>query len=585
MSYSVNGNKMISLVFTRFIFYAWHDKAYSRQKGMKKMVQKWYQQAIIYQIYPRSFQDTNGDGIGDLPGIYRRLPYIKQLGANTIWLNPIFVSPQVDHGYDVANYFAIDPVFGTMADFERLVTRCHELKLRLLLDLPLNHTSDQRPWFQDASQNVNSIYRDYYIWAIGTNGRPNNWGSFFGGSVWAASPLQKDAYYFHAFDAHMPDLNWANPEVRKAMADVAKFWLAKGVAGFRLDAFIHIAKADFNQNNLQPSSQQYPLAAAFYENLPAVRPYLADFITQVKQAYPDTFFLGEAASANATQAAAYTQTATDCDVVMTAKNYGEYYPNCDSQIPEFFQPRQLSLRQLKRTFKHWETVLKWPVLSWGTHDVSRVLDRLQLPKDKPAVAKALALLMYLQKGLPVIYYGEELGLHNLQFGQVADFKDQRGQALIRQLRQQQYPEATLLTLLNQYDEMTARGPFPWSTQRYGGFSTQQPWNWGQVPAENLASQWEKSTSVVQFYRQVLALKQQPLFRAGTYQLLATTETIYAYKRRHQGKTALVVVNFSPSPAQFSLLKQHYRTVLATGAQVAAQQVQLSAWGGIVLITE
>ena len=259
----------------------------------------WYDQAIIYQIYPKSFQDSDGDGIGDLNGIRQRIPYLQDLGINAVWLNPVFVSPQVDNGYDVANYYAIDERMGTMADMQALIHELHEAGIRIILDFVLNHTSDQHPWFQDASRNVKSIYRDYYIFSGHHHKRPNNWGSFFGGSVWSPDPAGTGQSYFHLFDQHMPDLNWANAEVRRAMGDVAEFWLNKGIDGLRLDAFIHIAKVDLAQNYPTLESQQEPvIAEPFFANLPNVQRWLRPFCAQIKADFPNTFILGEAASAN-----------------------------------------------------------------------------------------------------------------------------------------------------------------------------------------------------------------------------------------------------------------------------------------------
>ena len=247
----------------------------------------WYDNAIIYQIYPKSFQDTNGDGIGDLNGIKKRIPYLKSLGVNAIWLNPVFVSPQIDNGYDVSNYFAIDPQMGTMADMESLIHELHKNGIHLIMDFVLNHTSDQHPWFQDAISDPESIYRDYYIFAGHDNQRPNNWGSFFGGSVWEKDPAKTGQFYFHLFDKRMPDLNWKNPEVRHAMLEIAEFWLEKGIDGLRLDAFIHIAKADLRQNFPTKNNDDKPvIAEPFFANLPQVQEWLRPFCERIKQDYP-----------------------------------------------------------------------------------------------------------------------------------------------------------------------------------------------------------------------------------------------------------------------------------------------------------
>ena len=341
----------------------------------------WYDQAIIYQIYPKSFQDSDGDGIGDLNGIRQRIPYLQDLGINAVWLNPVFVSPQVDNGYDVANYYAIDERMGTMADMQALIHELHEAGIRIILDFVLNHTSDQHPWFQDASRNVKSIYRDYYIFSGHHHKRPNNWGSFFGGSVWSPDPAGTGQSYFHLFDQHMPDLNWANAEVRRAMGDVAEFWLNKGIDGLRLDAFIHIAKVDLAQNYPTLESQQEPvIAEPFFANLPNVQRWLRPFCAQIKADFPNTFILGEAASANVNLAVDYTSQHNKLmDSVITFRYFTEDTTQLDTSIPAQYQPKPLDFAKFKQTQVVWQQTLagvSLPTLYWGNHDMARLATRI-----------------------------------------------------------------------------------------------------------------------------------------------------------------------------------------------------------------
>lgn len=554
-------------------------------KGLHKgaTIVNWYNKAIVYQIYPKSFQDTNDDGIGDLKGIIKHLNYIKDMGFNTIWLNPIFVSPQIDNGYDVSNYFAIDPVLGNMDDFSKLMAKAHQLNLHIILDLPINHTSDQHPWFKDAINNKNSIFKDYYIWHDQVNGHePNNWGSFFGGSVWEKSPQNSKEYYFHLFDKRMPDLNWKNPEVQKSMADIAKFWLEKGVDGFRLDAFIHIAKANLDQNSLLTGAD-FPIDDTFYAKLPAVKDYLASFIKEIKAVKPDAFIFGEASSAKVRDAAEYTRPDGNCcDVVVNSDNYGEVYDDSNPDIPKFFQPRKLSLDVLKETYVTWESVLadiSLPTLTWGNHDISRVLDRLNLPIQTNQITKLLAMLLFLQRGVPVIYYGEEIGMHGLKYKQVSDFTDQRAIDLIRQLRSKSMPDSQILQLLNDQDEMTARGPMQWDSSKYRGFSKVKPWNWALTDATNVDQEMQQPESIMAFYRELLQLKKHACFTVGNYQLLITNPKIYAYLRMTASKQGLVVANFSDQKQIFDLPKAKWQKVLANdGVKIMASTIELSPWG-------
>ncbi|WP_125763162.1 glycoside hydrolase family 13 protein [Companilactobacillus hulinensis] len=550
---------------------------------------KWYDNAIIYQIYPKSFQDTNDDGIGDLQGIIKRLDYIKNLGVNTIWLNPIFVSPQIDNGYDVSNYFAIDPSIGTTDDFEQLIKEAHERDLHVILDLPINHTSDQHPWFKDALSNPNSIFKDYYIWQKGVNGHePNNWGSFFGGSVWTKVSPESNNYYFHLFDKKMPDLNWKNVEVQRSMADIAKFWVDKGVDGFRLDAFIHMAKANLKQMSLK--SGKYPTDDTFYAKLPEVKQYLSGFVSEVKEQNPDTFLFGEASSADSHQAAEYTRPEEDeCDVIVSSNNYGEVYDD-DSKVKGFFQPRKFSLDHFKETFVDWESVLaniSYPALTWGNHDVSRFVDRLNLPTDDPKLQKSLAMMMFLQRGIPIIYYGEEIGQHGLKYQSVDDFDDQRAVELIDNLRAQKFDDDDILALLNEEDEMTARGPFQWDDSEFGGFSNVQPWNWAKQLPASAKAEVSDDNSMLSFYQKLLRLKSTSLFSQGDYCLLATNKDILAYERTINDSYGIVVINYSDKPIDYVLpTNKNLKVALANQkVDVTGQVVHLEPWGCCALVKE
>ncbi|WP_119317750.1 glycoside hydrolase family 13 protein [Companilactobacillus formosensis] len=543
----------------------------------------WYDQAIIYQIYPKSFQDTNDDGIGDIQGIIKHLSYIKDMGFNTIWLNPIFVSPQVDNGYDVSNYFAIDPILGDTSDFSEMMTKAHELGLHIILDLPINHTSDQHPWFQDALNNPHSIFRDYYIWHSAVDGHePNNWGSFFGGSVWEKNPTNPNEYYFHLFDKKMPDLNWKNPEVQKSVADIAKFWLEKGVDGFRLDAFIHIAKANFDQNSLD-SSTKFPIDDQFYAKLPAVKDYMSGFVKEIKEFKPDVFLFGEASSAKARDAAEYTRPDEHvCDVVVNSDNYGEVYDDSNPDIPKFFQDRKLSLDMLKQTYVTWESILEHvslPTLTWGNHDISRVLDRLNLPVHDDKITKLLATMLFLQRGIPVIYYGEEIGMHGLKYQKVADFTDQRAVDLINTLRHKSFTDNQILRLLNNQDEMTARGPMQWNSTKYRGFSEERPWNWAKVDSNCVDQEIADPNSIMNFYRELLKIKKHDCFTSGDYRLLITDPNIYAYQRKTANSQGLVVANFSDKKVNFTLPNGTWKKVLANeSTEVKDKIAKLGAWG-------
>lgn len=546
----------------------------------------WYEHAIIYQIYPKSFQDSNGDGIGDLNGIRQRIPYLQALGINTVWLNPIFVSPQVDNGYDVANYFAVDETMGTMADLEALIAALHAAGIRLIMDFVLNHTSDQHPWFQDAIHAKNSLYRDYYIFSGHDGQLPNNWGSFFGGSVWAPDPAGTGQSYFHLFDRRMPDLNWANPEVRRAMGDVATFWLGKGIDGLRLDAFIHIAKAELGQDYPLAPGQQTPVVAEpFFSNLPKVQEWLRPFCDRIKTDYPDAFLLGEAASANVNLAADYTAPSQHLmDSVITFRYFTEDESGLDPRLPAQYQPRTLDFPAFKQTQAVWQQTLagvSMPTLYWGNHDMARLATRVAKTTTQ---ARSLAMLMYLQRGLPVIYYGEELGLHNLQFDHVDQFADVSVAPFVAAVEATGQSRSAALAMVSATHKLPARGPMPWTTGLHQGFSNHLPWLVGRSEdATSVAAQQADEASMLHFYQALIALKKQPLFQAGHYRLLSTAPNLYVYERTLASRRALVAVVLDEQGATFTVPEGLTTVALAAGDyQLEGQTLTLGANAGVVL---
>ncbi|WP_125710690.1 alpha-glucosidase [Lacticaseibacillus porcinae] len=541
----------------------------------------WYDQAIIYQIYPKSFQDSNGDGIGDLNGIKQRIPYLKALGINTVWLNPVFASPQVDNGYDVANYYTIDQSLGTMADMEALIQALHDADMHLLLDIALNHTSDQHPWFQDATSSVNSIYRDYYIFAGHDGKKPNNWGSFFGGSVWSPDPTGSGASYFHLFDTHMPDLNWANPELRHAMEDVCDFWLAKGIDGLRADAFIHIAKAPLNQNYpTATGDDEAVVAESFFANLPQVKTWLQPFVTHLKTDYPNMFLLGEAASASVELGTRYTDHLMDA--VITFRYFTADATQTDPALPQAYQPLPMDWLAFKQQQVIWQQTLpSAPILYWGNHDMARVYGRVA---HSELAAKSLALLMYLQRGLPIIYYGEELGMQNLTFETATDFDDQTVDTFMQAAHKQGLTADEALAMVNATHKLPARGPMLWDTSAHAGFSTQTPWLEGHSHATDTVSvQRQAPDSMLHFYQQVLALKQLPLFQQGDYLQLTTDDQSYVYQRQLDAQTAIVAVAIGTQKTTLTLPASDFEVALACGDyQLDGDRLTLMPEAGVVL---
>ncbi|WP_261807085.1 alpha-glucosidase [Lapidilactobacillus luobeiensis] len=554
-------------------------------------MKQWYENAIIYQVYPRSFQDSDNDGLGDLQGLLDRLDYIKSLGVNTIWLNPVFTSPQVDNGYDVSNYFTVDPHFGTMATMDALIQRAHELDLHILLDFVLNHTSDQHPWFQDALKSPKSLFHDYYIWQDTPNGQvPNNWGSFFGGSVWEQVPAEPNTYYFHLFDKHMPDLNWANPEVRQAMIEVAKYWVEKGIDGLRLDAFIHIAKADLGQNF--PTDQTGPvIAEPMYANLPNVVTYLQEFIDELRKINPDLFILGEGASADPALAALYTRTnrgSALCDAIVSFRNLPKQAVPAPKLTAAVKLPlaEQLDTAALPASIVQWQTALAQttqPTLYFSNHDLPRMATVYADRKFESRSLKTLATMQYLQRGIPIIYYGEELGLHNAELARATAFQDQMTTTLIDQVPEAERP--AVLQYLSGLHKTPARQAMPWDDSVHQGFSEHEPWLRTQPAPITVAAAEADPDSILNFYRKLFQLKQQPLFATGKFRLLLVkTAGLIVYQRQLGQKSALVLTNLTSETVTYQNDDWLNADITFTVGQVTLDENSwhLAPWSTLVL---
>lgn len=548
----------------------------------------WYDHAIIYQIYPKSFQDSNGDGIGDLNGIRQRIPYLQNLGVNAVWLNPVFVSPQVDNGYDVSNYFAIDPHMGTMEDMENLIKDLHQAGIHLIMDFVLNHTSDQHPWFQDAIKNPNSIYRDYYIFAGHDGKRPNNWGSFFGGSVWDPDPAGTGQSYFHLFDKRMPDLNWKNPEVRHAMLEVAEYWLKKGIDGLRLDAFIHIGKADLRQNYPTKTDDDQPvIAEPFFANLPQVQEWMRPFCEQIKQDYPDALLLGEAASASVNLAVDYTNRRNHLmDSVITFLYFTDDESKIDPRFSEQYQPKDLDLTAFKQNQVVWQQTLagvSQPTLYWNNHDMARIATRVAKTQTQ---AKSLAMLMYLQRGIPIIYYGEELGMKNLHFTHAEQFEDQTVKPWLKDA-EQFLSKKDAMAMLSDNHKLPARGPMCWDDTKNHGFTDGTPWLTGISQNDaTVASEMNVAGSMYSFYKQMLTLKKEKLFQNGTYYMIATDKNSYVYQRDLGDESAIVAVSLSNQKTVITVPGKYTEEKLKAGEyQLTDGKLTLMPYAGVVLKKE
>ena len=561
---------------------------------MSTVHDKWWKNAVVYQIYPKSFQDTNDDGFGDLKGILKRMDYIRSIGVNMIWLNPVFDSPQIDNGYDVANYYAIDDSFGTMADMEKLIGEAHKRGIKVMMDFVLNHTSDQHPWFQEALKGPDNLYRDYYIWhkAVQERSVPNNWGSFFGGSVWEKEP-SSDSFYFHLFAKEMPDLNWENPEVRLAMADCAEFWLDKGIDALRLDAFIHVDKEAGFPDVDTANKNEIVLAENYYANLPKVIDYMKEFSQRIRKNHPNVFLVGEAASASIDLAKQYTDPINDvCDSVITFRYFPETEQLKDERLPLNLQHGKLDLKKFKQIMAEWQKELAsigGPVLYWNNHDMARAVSRFgDDEQHRDNSSKMLATLMYLQKGIPFLLNGEEIGMKNLTIETIENFSLPGADLFYQTALDLGHSKEFALEHLNARSKDVSRGVMQWDNSKFAGFSAHAPWSGvNREEKYNVMDQETDANSILNYYRTVLELKQEPVFIEGAFQLLETSLETYCYERSWGSAKALVCCNMSGKTQVVSikeLIKEPY-TIKLTNEGNSLQEgiVTLSPYGAMVIL--
>lgn len=523
------------------------------------MTEKWWQKAIVYQVYPRSFYDSNNDGIGDIQGIIEKLDYIADLGVNMIWMNPIFMSPNDDNGYDISDFYAISPEFGTMADVEALIDEAHKRGIRVMFDLVMNHTSDEHPWFIESRSSKDNPYRDFYIWADGRkaeNGtgtvEPTNWEGFFGGSVWEKDE-QTDQYYMHLFSKKMPDLNWQNKSVREAIYDIARFWADKGIDGFRVDAIIHIGKDLTLPQGENDGSRAYVLADKYYANLPVVHDYVHEFHKEVLGPM-QIMTVGEGSTAGIDEAKKYTAPEREeFDMLITFEHLSLDYDYSVTHVPPKWTHKKLDLLEFKSAMRRWQDGLYghgWNTLYWNNHDMPRVVSRFgNSGVYREESAKMLATLMYLQWGTPYILQGEELGMTNAEYEDLSDYRDVEVFTLYNEtVVKGGHSHDEVMAMIHNRCRDNSRTPMQWSAEKYAGFSKHEPWmkvsqNYLKI---NVEQQQNDPNSVLNYFKKLLRLRQShDVFIYGTFQfVLEDDPNIYAYIREYEGEKMLVVCNFS-----------------------------------------
>ena len=509
----------------------------------------WWQSAVIYQIYPKSFQDSAARGTGDLKGIMARLDYLKTLGVDALWLTPVYVSPQVDNGYDIADYLAIDPAYGTMADFEALLAAAHARDIRIVMDIVVNHTSTEHAWFKSALGDKNSPYRDYYIWRDPVDGGvPNNWQSKFGGSAWELDSATGQ-YYLHLFAREQADLNWENPAVRAEVKNIIHFWAKKGVDGFRLDVINLISKDQAFPNDEIGDGRR------FYTDGPRIHEFLQDVSRDVF-APVGAMTVGEMSSTSLEHCQRYgALDGSELSMVFNFHHLKVDYPNGDKWTKAPFD-----FLELKRIFNHWQSGMHgkgWSALFWCNHDQPRIVSRFgDEGEHRVVAAKMLASTLHGLQGTPYIYQGEEIGMTNPGYQRIDDYQDVESRNIFAIKQAEGMSEAEILAILGAKSRDNSRTPMQWSAAPNAGFTSGTPWlkpaaNYPEINAEAaLADQ----NSVFWHYRDLIALrKAHPIFTQGDYQELLTGHPqIWAYARRANGQTLLVVSNFYGEPVEFAL---------------------------------
>ncbi|MBB6735157.1 glycoside hydrolase family 13 protein [Cohnella zeiphila] len=513
-----------------------------------------WQENVVYQIYPRSFQDSNGDGVGDLRGIIGRLDYLRTLGVGIVWLSPVYESPNDDNGYDISDYEAIMEQFGTMADWEELLAGLHVRGIKLVMDLVVNHSSDEHRWFGESRKSKDNPYRDYYIWRPGKpDGRePNNWTSFFGGSAWQYDEAT-DEFYLHLFSKKQPDLNWDNPKLRREVYDMMKFWLDKGIDGFRMDVINCISKADGLPS---AGEDRYAWGGDFFLCGPRLEEYLKEMNEQVLSRY-DAMTVGEMPGVTPEQAAAYTDPANkEVNMVFQFETM-----DIDSGEGGKWNVKPWKLADLKAVTGKWQNGLNgrgWNSLYLNNHDQPRMVSRFGNDTVyRKESAKLLATFLHTQQGTPYIYQGEEIGMTNIRLPKLEDYRDIETLNFYRDATGQWgWTHERAMEAIYAKGRDNARTPMQWDAGPQAGFTTGRPWlpvnpNYPEINAEEAL---RDPDSIFHYYRTLIALrKQHPILIYGDYRiLLEEHEQIYAYTRSWQGETWLVLLNFSDGAASAKL---------------------------------
>ncbi|MBA9026571.1 alpha,alpha-phosphotrehalase [Peribacillus huizhouensis] len=515
---------------------------------------EWWRKSTVYQIYPKSFNDTTGSGVGDIQGIIEKLDYLKKLGIDVIWLTPIYQSPQRDNGYDISDYYSIHEEYGTMEDFQELLAKAHDLDIKVIMDLVVNHTSTEHKWFKEAAASLDSPYRDYYIWKDPKeNGEPNNWLSKFGGPAWKYDE-KTNQYFLHLFDETQADLNWENPKLRQDVYRMMNFWFEKGIDGFRLDVINLISKDQSftdDDGSILPGDGR-----KFYTDGPRVHEFLQEMNREVLSRY-DSMTVGEMSSTSIEDCIHYSKPdRKELSMTFNFHHLKVDYPNGEKWAIDDFD-----FFALKKILSTWQTEMQrgggWNALFWCNHDQPRIVSRYgDDGKYHNQSAKMLATTIHMMQGTPYIYQGEEFGMTNPKFNHIEQYRDVETLNHYRIMKEAGRTEEEILTIFQEKSRDNSRTPVQWNNQLQAGFTTGTPWipvadNYSDINAEKAM---EDQDSIFYHYQKLIALrKQYPIITDGEYRLLEGNHPkLFVYERVLENERLLVINNFYGEAAELSI---------------------------------
>ena len=543
----------------------------------------WWKEGIVYQIYPRSFKDTTGNGIGDLYGVIEKLDYIKSLGVDIIWLCPVYESPNDDNGYDISDYRKISDDFGGDEAFDILLKEMHKRGLKLVMDLVVNHSSDEHYWFTEARKSKDNPYRDYYFWKPPKDGSaPNNWQSFFKGSAWELDPFT-DEYFLHLFTKKQPDLNWENPKVRQEVADIVEFWCEKGVDGFRMDVISLISKREGLPDSDYPNDFGKTIEN-YYANGPKIHQYLKELNQKVLSKY-NVMTVGEGPGINLSNGLDYVhQEREELNMIF---HFDHLFIDCGPGGK--YDPIEVSLPKFKQIFNDWDEKLKdngWGSIFLGNHDFSRMVSRFGNDKQyREQSAKMLAMLLLTLRGMTYIYQGDEIGMTNVAYDSIDDYNDVETLGNWNEAKAAGKDMTQFMKLVHQQSRDNARTPVQWNSNKNAGFSDVQPWlkvnpNYAEI---NVASQENDPNSILNFYRKMISFrKANDVLVYGDYKCLNKVDpNLFIYKRWNDQQQYIVLLNFSDEaqPVNIDSLNLNHTELVISNIKDETSVEILQPWEG------